>query len=296
MTAFPPTPPPATVLSIERAIAERRGYAFMVGSSLCFALMGALVKLASETLPFQEVTFFRAFGGLVLIAGWMLLRRVSFAARDKGLLVWRGVMGWAALTAYFYAIAHLYLADAVLLNYTSPFFTALLAAFFLGERLNWRTGLCLMAAIGGVALVVGPKGGFWNLGAVAGLGSALFAALAYVAVKRATANNSPWAIVLYFSLVASVLTLPWMLRDYHAPSPLEWLLLAGVAATATVAQVLMTYGYQLARASTASIVSLFTPLFAALLGFLAFQHVPTWGTWVGGVLILGAGLVLASRP
>lgn len=268
----------------------------MVGSSLCFAVMGALVKLASETLPFQEVTFFRAFGGLVLIAAWMLLRRLSFAANDKGLLVWRGVMGWAALTAYFYAIAHLYLADAVLLNYTSPFFTALLAAFFLKERLTARTSLCLAAAIGGVALVVGPKGGFWNIGALAGLGSALFAALAYVAVKRATANNSPWAIVLYFSLVASLLTLPWLVRDYHAPTPHEWLLLAGVAASATVAQVLMTYGYQLARASTASIVSLFTPLFAALLGFACFQDVPTWGTFAGGALLLGAGLALATRP
>lgn len=295
MADLSPSAIPSTPVTSDQSLDERRGYAFMVGSSLCFAVMGALVKVTSETLPIAEVTFFRAFGGLVLIAGWMLVNRLSFAAQDKGLLVWRGVMGWAALTAYFYAIAHLYLADAVLLNYTSPFFTALFAAVFLGERLNWRTSACLAAAIGGVALVVGPKGGFWNLGAVAGLGSAVFAALAYVAVKRATANNSPWSIVLYFSLVASVLTLPWMLRDYHAPTPMEWLLLVGVAGSATVAQVLMTYGYQLARASTASIVSLFTPLFAALLGMAVFQDLPTWGTWAGGALILGAGIALARR-
>lgn len=296
MTDLSPTANPPTPLAVDQSSRERHGYAFMLGSSLCFAVMGALVKVASETLPIEEVTFFRAFGGLVLIAGWMVARRMSFAANDKGLLVWRGVMGWAALTAYFYAIAHLYLADAVLLNYTSPFFTALFAAFLLGERLNWRTGACLAAAIGGVALVVGPKGGFWNLGAVAGLGSAVFAAFAYVAVKRATANNSPWSIVLYFSVVASVLTLPWLLRTYHAPTPTEWLLLAGVAVSATVAQVLMTYGYQLARASTASIVSLFTPLFAAVLGVAIFQHVPTWGTWAGGALLLGAGITLARKP
>lgn len=287
---------PAPADATDRAHSERRGYAFMLGSSLSFALMGALVKVASDSLPVEEVTFFRAFGGLVFVAGGMVLGQVSFQARDKGLLVWRGVMGWAALTAYFYAIAHLYLADAVLLNYTSPFFTALFAAFFLGERLNARTMASLMAALAGVALVVGPKGGFWNLGAVSGLGSAVSASLAYVAVKRAAARNTPWAIVLYFSLVASALTLPWMVRVYHAPTAREWLLLVGVAASATVAQLLMTFGYQLARASTASIVSLFTPLFAAVLGFACFQHVPTWGTWAGGALILGAGLVLATRP
>lgn len=296
MTDLLPAPSHPNALGAEQSGRERRGYAFMAGASLCFAVMGACVKIASESLPFQEVTFFRAFGGLVLIGAWMLARRLSFAANDKALLVWRGVMGWAALSAFFYAIAHMHLADAVLLNYTSPFFTALFAAFFLGERLTWRTGLCLAAASLGVALVVGPKGGFWNLGAVAGLLSAVFAALAYVAVKRATANNSPWAIVLYFSMVASLLTLPWMIGDFHVPTPREWLLLSGVAAAATVAQVLMTYGYQLARASTASIVSLFTPLFAAVLGFVVFHHVPTWGTFVGGALILGAGLALALRP
>lgn len=287
--------PAPSALSTERRRQERRGYAFMLGSSLGFAIMGALVKLTSETLPYQEVTFFRAFGGLVFIAAWMLARRLSFSANDKGLLVWRGVMGWAALTAFFYAIAHLYLADAVLLNYTSPFFTAVFAALFLGERLTVRTGLSLAVALAGVALVVAPKGGFWNLGAVAGLGSALFAALAYVAVKRATANNSPWAIVLYFSLVASALTLPWMMRDFQAPTLREGLLLVGVAASATIAQLLMTYGYQLARASTASILSLFTPLFAAILGFAWFHHVPTLGTWAGGALILAAGMLLVSK-
>lgn len=296
MTDLPSALNSPNALSTEHAQRERRGYAFMVGSSLSFAVMGALVKLTSETLPIQEVTFFRAFGGLVLIGLWMLARGMTFAANDKGLLVWRGVMGWAALTAYFYAIAHMHLADAVLLNYTSPFFTAILAAFFLGERLTGRARLSLATAIIGVGLVVGPTGGFWNLGAVAGLASALFAALAYVAVKRATANNSPWAIVLYFSLTASLLSLPWMVRDYHAPTPHEWLLLSGLAASATVAQVLMTYGYQLARASTASIVTLFTPLFAAVLGFACFQNVPTWGTFVGGALILGAGLALATKP
>ncbi|HEY9857734.1 MAG TPA: DMT family transporter [Stenomitos sp.] len=296
MTDLSSATSPQKALPTDQARKERRGYGFMVGSSLSFAVMGALVKVASETLPFQEVTFFRAFGGLVFIGAWMLIRRLSFQANDKGLLIWRGVMGWAALTAYFYAIAHMYLADAVLLNYTSSFFTALLAAVFLGERLTTRTVLCLATALGGVALVVGPKGGFWNLGALAGLGSALCAAFAYVAVKRATANNSPWAIVLYFSLVASVLTLPWLLRDYHAPSPNEWLLLVGLAASATVAQLLMTYGYQLARASTASVVTLSTPLFSAALAYACFQLVPTWGTWLGGALILGAGVVLATRP
>lgn len=281
------TPPDAT--------SERKGYAFMLGSSLCFAIMGAFVKQASTTLPFLEVSFFRAFGGLLMIAGWMALSKESFAARDKGILIWRGVLGWAALTTFFFGISTLYLADAVLLNYTSPFFTAILATFVLGERLTRPSVIALLLASAGVALVVGPKGGFLHWEALVALSSGFFAALAYVAVKRATARNTPWIIVLYFSAVASALTLPLMLPVFRAPSPLEWGLLAGVSVSATVAQVFMTLGYKHARATTASIVSLFTPFIAALLGIVFFHDVPTWATWLGGGLILAAGLLLTKE-
>lgn len=290
MTA-PPTP---TASVADVAPQERLGYAFMVGSSLSFGVMGLLVKLAAETLPFYEISFFRAFGGFLLTVGAIAALRLPAHAREPKLLVLRGVLGWAALTTYFLAIAGLHLADAVLLNYTSPFFTALLAAFLLGERLTARTLGCLAAATTGVALVVGPAGGFWNWYALAALGSAFLAALAYVTVKKANTANPPWVIVAWFSGVASLLTLPFLLFRYVAPDPREWALLAGAALTGTLAQVLMTYGYKHARASTASVISLTTPLIAALLGIGVLGQPPTWGTALGGALILAAGVALAT--
>lgn len=287
MAAPASTPPPPT---------ERLGYAFMVGSSLSFGVMGLLVKLASEALPFYEVSFFRAFGGLLLTVTAMAILRLPAQAREPHLLILRGVWGWAALTTYFLAISGLHLADAVLLNYTSPFFTALLAAALLGERLTARTLACLAAATGGVALVVGPTGGFWNWHALAAIGSALLAALAYVTVKKANAANPPWVIVAWFSAVASLLTLPFLWHRYVAPDPRGWALLAGAAVTGTLAQVLMTYGYKHARASTASVISLTTPLIAALLGIGVLGQAPTWGTLAGGTLIIAAGVALALAP
>lgn len=275
---------------------ERRGYAFMVGSSLCFAAMGVLVKLSTETLPFHEVSFFRSLGGFVLTAGAMAAAGIPFAMRDPGVLVWRGVVGWASLMSYFLAIATLHLADAVLLNYTSPFFTALLAALWLGERITRRTALCLVGATVGVAFVVGPQGAFWHWGTLAALGSAFFAGLAYIAVKQANATHSPWVIAATFQLVATFLTLPFLVLDYHAPSPQAWWLLAGVAVFGTVAQLLMTYGYRYARASTASVITLFTPLMAAGLSMVFFGAVPSWGTWAGAALIIASGAWLATAP
>ncbi|MNY09347.1 EamA-like transporter family protein [compost metagenome] len=68
-----------------------------------------------------------------------------------------------------------------------------------------------------------------------------------------------------------------------------------MAVSATVAQVFMTLGYHHARATTASIVSLFTPFIAALFGILFFKDAPTWATWLGGALILAAGMLLTRE-
>ena len=273
----------------------RLGYCCMLGSSAGFAVMGVFVKLASGVVPFYEVAFFRAFGGALLALFGMALLRLPFQPREKVLLAWRGVLGWASMMTYFLAVSWLPLPDAVLLNYTNPFFTALLAAFMLGEQLTARTMACLAAAIAGVAFVVGPQGHLQGPGAVAALVSAFSAALAYVTVKRANASNTPIVIVVCFSLVGSLLCVPELLWHYVAPDPRTWAWLMAAAASGTGAQLLMTYGYRHARASTASILTLVTPLLAALLSLFVFAQPLAPGTALGGTLILGAGVVLFTR-
>jgi len=265
----------------------------MVASSLCFAAMGVFVKLAAARLPFYEVAFFRACGGGLLVVLAMLALRQPFHMDRPGVLVWRGVLGWGALSTYFLAISRLPLGDAVLLNYTSPFFTALLAAAMLGEPFTARTLGCLLVATLGVAAVVGPTGAFLNAGAAAAVLSAFLAAWAYVTVKRAAATNAPAVIVVVFSGVASLLCLPFMAWRFVAPAGSEWAWLAAAAGFGTVAQTFMTYGYRLAPASTASGLTLITPLAAAVLGILCLGAVPTPGLLLGGALIVGAGVVLS---
>lgn len=274
---------------------ERFGYMCMIASSLGFAAMGVFVKLASQTLPFGEVAFFRSFGGGVLAVIYLLVTREPFQPREIKLLIWRGVLGFSSLMTYFLAVSRLALADAVLLNYTNPFFTTLFAAAALGERLTARTLGCLAVATGGVVLVVGPHGSFERVGTAAALSSAVLAAFAYVTVKRANATNTPLVIVIAFSFVAGLLSLPLTLYQYRAPDLHGWLWLLGAAACGTTAQLLMTYAYRHARASTASILTLLTPLAATVGAYFVFHEVPGAGTGVGGALILGAAIALFVR-
>ena len=118
----------------------RRGAVLMIGSALLFALMGAAVKVASRTLPNAQVVFFRCALGLVVLLPWIAPPRARPACaprRWREHLV-RGVAGLGAMYCFFYALAHMRLPDAVLLNYSLPLFMPFVEALWLGEPIPRR--------------------------------------------------------------------------------------------------------------------------------------------------------------
>lgn len=121
----------------------KSGVLLAVLASFTFSVMNALVKEASATLPAAEIVFFRSSIGTLLI--YLLMRQAGVALSRQGvpMLLVRGVMGALYLVCYFYAIAHIPLADASILAHMSPFFVILFSALFLGERIPGRSiGCC----------------------------------------------------------------------------------------------------------------------------------------------------------
>jgi drug/metabolite transporter (DMT)-like permease len=96
----------------------------MVLAAFFFSVMSLLVKLVGARLPSQEVVFVRAAVSLVVAYGLLRRARPGNWGRRKGLLVVRGLLGFAALSCFFYAVIHLPLADATVIQYTNPVFTA----------------------------------------------------------------------------------------------------------------------------------------------------------------------------
>lgn len=274
----------------------------MVASALAFSLMSALVKLAGERLPSQEIVLVRALISLVLSLALLLHARVPIWGRQRGLLWLRGFLGFAALSCVFYAVSHLPLALATVLQYLNPIFTAVLAAVFLRESVGGRLVAGIGLALAGTFLVT--RSGW--LGAGAGeplpafavgvaLAGALLSAGAYVVVRRLAAREHPLVIVFYFPLVTVPATLPTVLPDWVWPRGLEWLWLAGVGVLAQAGQIALTHGMRHEPAGRATALSYLQVAFAALWGLLLFGEVPGAGVWAGAALVL-FGAFQVSRP
>jgi drug/metabolite transporter (DMT)-like permease len=275
-----------------------RGFLYMAQSALAFAAMGAFAKGAGMRLPVAELVLARGLVSLVL--SLVALRRagVDPVGHRPARLLGRGVIGALGLASLFSALARLPLAEATVIQYLHPVFTAVLAALLLRERTG--AGLALSIALGaaGVLAVARPAALFGGaaasldpIGLAAAVAGAFLSACAYVAVRHLSATEHPVVIVSYFAWVAVLGSLPFALQGFVWPQGVEWVLLVGVGVAAQVGQVAMTHGLRVLPAARATALSYLQVVFAAVLGAIFFGERPGAWTVLGALAILSGTLV-----
>lgn len=271
---------------------------WMVAASLLFACMGVCVKLGSVHFSAAELVFWRGFIATVLIGCYVLVRGLPLATPHVRTHVVRGLSGFVSLVMYFYAISLIPLAAAVTLNYTSPLFLALLLVLWLKEPV--RRGFYITLAVGfvGVVLLLQPTlaANQW-LGAAFGLGSGVISSVAYLNVRRLGELGEPeWRTVFYFSALAALGGLPWMLvaSPLHAIDLRGWLLLAGVGGFGVLAQLCMTAAYKRGKTLATASLAYSTVVFSSLFGILVWDEMLAWLAWAGVILIVASGLIATA--
>jgi drug/metabolite transporter (DMT)-like permease len=271
----------------------------MALSAFFFSVMGALVKLAGETLPSQEIVFFRSL--LVLIFAYIELKRLGIPpwGENKKLLMIRGTTGFIALSCFYYAVTHLPLADATVIMYSNPVFTGILAAIFLGESLSKVEVAGVFSSVVGVVLIAQPSFVFGGesrldlLNVTIAMGGAIFAAISYVIVRELRRTEQPMVVVFYFPLIATPASIPFAVPDAVLPSWYELGLLLAIGVVTHIAQVTMTKGLHLEKAGRATAVSYLQIVFAFILGMLFFDEFPNALSVAGAVLIVGSTIAIA---
>lgn len=275
------------------------GIRLMIGAAFFFSLMSLLVKAVGQSVPSQEIVLVRAVVTATLSYGSLRAAGISPWGNRKGLLVLRGVLGFAALSAFFYAVVALPLADATVIQYTNPVFTSLIAALVLGEAVRARDAASLAVSLAGVLLIARPSflfgaasRGLDPLAVGIALGGAVLSAAAYVVVRRLGETEHHLVIVHYFAVIATIGALPTAAPDLVWPSPLAWLGLLGVGVATHIAQIMMTRGLALEPAGRAMTVGYIQIVFAALWGLLFFGEVPDLAAGAGALLIIGSTAAL----
>jgi drug/metabolite transporter (DMT)-like permease len=230
-------------------------------------------------------------------------RGLSPWGTHRRLLFVRGFVGYLALSCVFHSVAIMPLADATVIQYLYPVFTAVLAVFMLGERPTVRVVAAGVASFAGILLVAKPSFLFGAavhashpLDVAIAVAGALLTAIAYVGVKRLTELEHPLVIVFYFPLVTLPATIPALATSFVMPQGWEWLVLVGIGFATQAGQVWLTRGMQLETATRATSLTYMQVVFATLWGALFFAETPDIRTMLGALLIVsGAFVIGASR-
>lgn len=265
----------------------------MIAASFLFAVMGTLVKLAAKRIPAAEIVTVRFFVSAVVMAPLMWRKRLPIFGHNRAWLFFRSSCGFCAGLLGFFVLAKLPLADATLLNYSSPIFVAPLSAIFFKERVSPTLAFCIAVAVVGCAFVLKPGFAVFNVAGLSGVGAAFMSALAYMGIKQLHKTESSLTVVFHFSVFsafAGAILFGW---SFVMPKTEELLALAAIGVLGVFAQVFLTAAYQHDDASRISPYSYAIVIFAAILGVLFFGEVPDALTFVGGILIVMAGIVMA---
>lgn len=268
------------------------GILCILGAAFCFSLMSVFVRLAGDVPTMQKI-FFRNL--VATFAAFLILAREGKGFRiHPGCLgghLARSITGMLGMVANFWAIDHLGMADANMLNKLSPFFAIILSIFILREYPKKVDILSVLVAFIGAVFVVRPSAGIASLPALVGVLGGLGAGTAYTFVRYLGQKGERGPeIVMFFSLFTSVCSLPFFIFRFQPMTARQWifLLLAGCAAAG--GQLSITGAYRHAPAKEISVFDYSQILYAALWGFFLFGEVPDALSFVGYVIIIGAAV------
>ena len=276
----------------ERSVRPLQGAALLAVSALLFSCMGVLIREASATINNENIVFFRNIVGVIFFLPLLLARgiRPFKTLRLKSHLL-RTSYGLAAMYCFFYAIAHLPLADAMLFTYSAPVFTPIIAYFWLKEPLTKRMLLFSLLGLMGVILVAKPSDAVFSSLSLIGLAASLLAATAFVSIREMSDTEPAYRMVFYFALFSSLISavpLSWAWQPLNND---QLILLCAAGLLAALAQIVMSRAYSLAPPGLIGPVAYLAIVFAGVFSLVLWNEIPDSTSILGAALIFSASLL-----
>ncbi|KAG1149294.1 hypothetical protein G6F37_011447 [Rhizopus arrhizus] len=277
---------------------ETKGVILLSLSSLFFAIISVLVKYLQTTIPSFEIVFARSAMQLFLGLISCLILGVHPLGK-KGIRKWillRALTSSIALYLFFYGLTKLPLIDATVIFFVGPIFKIIIASSVLNENYSVKDGFYSFICFIGLLFVIKPSVLFHqqmtvedvprSIATVAVLVGALMSAMAYVTARKLGQDTHIVVHMVYFGLVASIISLP-RLQEFVIPDQLDTIwMLGAIGLVAFLGQTLLNYGLKLAPFGLANIIQAGDVILAFIFGIVLFNEQPGFYTIIGSILVV----------
>ena len=292
----PPAPyPPAALTS-----RPLRGALLFVCGLLVLACMDTTTKyLAARHAPPLVVGVRYVVNCLLMVVALGPVYRGRLVQTQRtGLVLVRGACLAAGSLFLGFAFARMPVAETTSIVFVAPTLVVLLARPVLGERIGALGWAAALGGFAGVMLIARPGAGLEPVGVILALGAAMTTATYQLLSRVLASTERTMALLFYTALVGAIafgLAAPWF-WDGRVPPPMEVLLFLSLGLYSGVGHYLFTAAHRYAAASTLAPVGYLQVVWAGLLGWIVFGHVPAALSIVGMVVIIASGALVALKP
>lgn len=289
VTIEPPRQVPAPPLVAVRI----PGAVWMAASAALFTAMLAVFKLIGSTVPVPEILFLRQLMVLVVVLPAVVAglpgSLATLRSAAPGLQVARSVLSGAAMLAGFVAVVHLPLTQTTTLAFTRIIFAVLLSAVLLREQVGRRRWGAVAVGFVGVLVTAAPSpDGSWSAYILLSLVAALLAACVTVILRRLATRDGPQTIMLWHSVILLALLAVPAWAGWTWPAPRQWELIAAMGLLMAATQWTSIRALQVSEASAMAPIEYTRLIWAALFGWMLFDHIPSPTVAAGAVFVLMA--------
>jgi drug/metabolite transporter (DMT)-like permease len=264
-------------------------------SVACFSVLNAISKTLTQNYPVVQVIWARYVFAFALMMVLFLPRsgRALFRWHNVGSQVVRGLLLFFSSYLYFHGLVHLPLATAASISLTSPLIVTALSARFLEEPVGWRRWFAVCLGFAGALIVVRPGHAEFEWHSLLIVASTLCSAFYQLVSRRYGQTERPDASATMATIVGSVVALPMLPFEWVTPAVgWDWVMFVAIGVCAGVGHYFLTIAYSQAPAATVAPFNYVQLIGAAILGYLVFDDIPDFWTWVGAAVIVCSGLYL----
>ena len=271
-----------------------RGVIWITVGSLAFACNDAIIKYLGTKFDAYQLTFARYLVGLIILGPVFVSMGISGLKTQRFRLhMTRLVIACTAQVGVFYAVIHLYLADATAIAFSRPLFTTIVAVFLLSELVSARRWVATVVGFAGVIIMVRPGHAGIDPVVLIAIVSALTFAVANVLIRLMSNTEPPNRILFYYHAGGTVIFLGPAIWVWQTPVGLEWFLLAMIGVLTTIGMTGFVHAFSIGEANAVGPIEYIRLIFAAFIGYAFFSEIPSLWTLAGAIVIIASALYIA---
>jgi len=259
---------------------------------LGFSGMALSAREVSQSIHTFQLLFFRSLIGLLIISfilnikGW---HRLSL--NDLPVHFSRNISHFIGQYAWFFGIAFLPLSEVFALEFTVPFWTAIFAAFLLGEKLNRYKIIAIIFGMTGVLLILKPGVEILQPAAIGVLIGATSYGVSHTLTRKLALKNNVLTILFYMSLIQMMIALIPMFFVWQYFTSYTLLHIIIISVTGLIAH------YSMAKALTHADTTIVVPIdflrlpLITLLAYFLYQEEVDIFFIIGACIMLSGNMI-----